>query len=93
MQAQNARNINSRMSELSLREAESVPMDNSILPRNIEKSDGVPVMKVGLNNPHTKSIVMLKTDFSAEDLNEQPVLPKTKRTTKKKRRNGASKPP
>jgi len=48
-------------------------------------------MKIGLNDPHSKSIVMSTNEFSADELNE-PVLPKTKRI-KKKRRNGASKPP
>jgi hypothetical protein len=51
-------------------------------------------MKIGLNNPHTKSIVLSTTDFSADELNaNEPVMPKSKRIIRKKRRTGAPKQP
>ena len=80
------------MSDMSHREGEALSTEKSMLPRSIEsRGDGVPVMKIGLNDPHTKSVVMSTTEFSADELKE-PVLPKTRRI-KKKKRNGASKPP
>lgn len=57
------------MSNFSLRDGDNFSQDPSLaFPKNFNKEDGVPVMKVGLNDPHVKSIVMSRTEFSAEEL-------------------------
>ena len=53
----------------------------------------VPVMKVGLNDPTTKSIVMSTTEFSQEELaiDQAPPKPKKKKIRKRNHKANASK--
>ena len=82
------------MSNFSIREGESMSQDPSLMPRTFTGPmtqggvpDGaVPVMKVGLNDPTTKSIVMSTTEFSDAELAIDPPAPKPKKK-KVRRRN------
>ena len=56
------------------------------MPRVFGQGGGepVPVLKIGLNDPHTKSVVMSTTEFSADEL--APVQPPPQPAEKSKRK-------
>lgn len=75
-----------RGSDLSMHELELSPMPMLAEAEGLDPSaEGVPVMKIGLNDPDKKSVVMSRTEFSAADLGEgveNPSKPSTKRKKK-----------
>lgn len=73
-------------SELSMHELELSPLPMLAEAEGLDpNAEGVPVMKIGLNDPDKKSVVMSRTEFSAADLGEtveNPSKPSTKRKKK-----------
>ena len=69
-----------------MRDGDSLSHEQSLLTRNF--GAGEPVMKIGLNDPKNKSIVLSNAEFSAEELGEaHPVSPAKSKKKRKSRKN------
>ena len=77
-----------RNSEFSMREMEMSPMPMLAETHDLDPdAEGVPVMKIGLNDPDKKSVVMSRTEFSAAELGDtQEAVSKPSTKRKKKSR-------
>ena len=72
-----------------MRDGDSLSQDQSIFPRNFA-GPGEPVMRIGLNDPKNKSIVLSTAEFSADELGESTKnLSPTKSKKKRKTRRNA----